>query len=420
MIQDKALEILKSGVNVFLTGPAGSGKTYVLNKFIDHLREEGINYAVTASTGIASTHLNGTTVHSWSGIGIKHTLTELDIEKFRNNKYIVHNYKTTDVLIIDEISMLHSYQINMIDIIAKRILNSPEPFGGIQVVVCGDFFQLPPVADERVPKVRYAYENGSWRKADFKVCYLSEQHRQKDDPLIDILNAIRSDTVSDKTMELLKTRFNKPIENETKITKLYTHNVNVDEINNDELKKIDEETHSFSMYCSGNEYAVEALKKRCLAKEVLHLKVGAKVMFIKNDRQGRYVNGTQGIVTGYTGSGIPIVKTSGGEIQAWVDEWKFEKDDQVVAQINQIPLVLAWAITIHKSQGMTLDSAEVDLSGAFELGMGYVALSRVRSLNGLNIIGLNEIALRVNEKVLLQDKVFEKESDDIANLDFKN
>jgi ATP-dependent DNA helicase PIF1 len=412
MLQENALDILKSGKNVFLTGPAGSGKTYVLNKFIDYLREEDISYATTASTGIASTHLNGTTVHSWSGIGIKNTLNELDIAKFKSNKHLVHNYRTTDVLIIDEISMLHAYQINMIDIIAKRILESELPFGGIQVVVCGDFFQLPPVPDDRIQKVRYAYETGSWKNADFNVCYLSEQHRQVNDPLIDILNSIRSDSVSEKTLELLETRFNKPVSNEDKLTKLYTHNVNVDEINNKELKKIDEETHSFSMYSSGNEYAVEALKKRCLAKEVLHLKVGAKVMFIKNDRQGRYVNGTQGVVIGFAPSGLPIVKTNNGEIPAYTEEWKFEKDDKVVAAITQIPLVLAWAITIHKSQGMTLDSAEIDLSGAFELGMGYVALSRVRGLDGLNIIGMNDIALRVSPKILLQDKIFKEESDE--------
>lgn len=175
MQQSEALNILKLGKNVFLTGAAGTGKTYVLNQYIDYLKNNHVNVAVTASTGIAATHLQGCTVHSWSGIGIKESLREVDLDKLIKTPRIKRNYKLTKVLVIDEVSMLHKYQLDMIDAIARFILKNDHPFGGIQVVLCGDFFQLPPVSNRGLKStVQFAFESESWSIADFQVCYLQK------------------------------------------------------------------------------------------------------------------------------------------------------------------------------------------------------------------------------------------------------
>jgi len=410
MRQDEALNLMKMGNNIFLTGAPGSGKTYLLNKYIHYLREHNIEVAVTASTGIAATHLQGITIHSWSGIGIKDKVTEEDLEKLRATKLIKRNYEKTKVLIIDEISMLHKHQLDMIDSIARYILSSAETFGGMQVILCGDFFQLPPVSSSSLTqKKHFAFEALAWENGNLHVCYLHEQYRQGDDPLLTILQDIRSGTAGEQTKIPLRTRYKKEPEGTTKATKLYSRNINVDGINESELLSIRAEEKTFDMVSEGVSALVHSLKKSCLAQETLKLKIGAEVIFIKNDTGGKYVNGTRGIVVGFDKSSkdYPIVKTyDNRSIIAHPEEWKYEEGGIVRATITQVPLRLAWAITIHKSQGMTLDAAEIDLSDAFEPGMGYVALSRVRSLNGLKLMGLNEIALKVHPQILQQDKIF--------------
>jgi len=413
MQQDEALNLLKMGKNIFLTGAAGSGKTYLLNKYINYLKDNNIRVAVTASTGIAATHLYGTTIHSWSGIGVRDTLTNKDLEKLLTTARIKSNYKKTKVLIIDEISMLHPHYLDMIDSIARYILGSDQAFGGIQLVLCGDFFQLPPVSsDPSAEEKRFAFEASTWKDGDFQVCYLQEQHRQGNDPLLTVLNDIRNGTAGEHTKVPLRTRYKKEPQGATKATKLYSRNINVDAINERELANIDGQEKTYAMTTNGFSALVEGLKKSCLAPEQLKLKLGAEVMFIKNDTTGRYVNGTRSVVVGFDKlEGWPIVKTYNNKtIIASPEEWKLEDHGIVRATITQIPLRLAWAITIHKSQGMTLDAAEIDLGDAFEPGMGYVALSRVRSLTGLKLMNLNEMALKVHPKVLQHDQVFKDNS----------
>lgn len=413
MQQDEAFNLLKMGKNIFLTGAAGSGKTYLLNKYINYLKDNNVRVAITASTGIAATHLQGTTIHSWSGIGVKNNLTQKDLEKLSTSR-IKSNYKKAKVLIIDEISMLHTHQLNMVDSIARYILGCDEAFGGIQVVLCGDFFQLPPVfSGPSVEEKRFAFEASAWQEGNFHVCYLQEQHRQGNDPLLVVLNDIRSGTVGEHTKVPLRTRYKKEPQGATKATRLYSHNVNVDTINENELAHIEGQEKIFTMMTEGFSALVEGLKKSCLASEQLKLKIGAEVMFIKNDSLGRYVNGTRGVVVGFEKSeeNWPIIKTYDNKIMiAYPEEWKYEDNGVVRAIITQVPLRLAWAITIHKSQGMTLDAAEIDLGDAFEPGMGYVALSRVRSLNGLKLMNLNEMALKVHPKILQHDQVFKDSS----------
>jgi ATP-dependent DNA helicase PIF1 len=404
MTQKEALDILKTGRSVFLTGAAGSGKTFVLREYIEYLKNLGADIGITASTGIAATHMGGITIHSWSGIGIRDSLSKSDLQEIAEKKHIKNKVKKAQVLIIDEISMLHHFRLDLIDKVIREVKNSPEPFGGMQVVFCGDFFQLPPIKRAGDGEIFFAYHSNAWKSLDLKICYLSEQHRQSDLEYLKILNEIRDASVSFETMKILKTRFDKKSEFEP--TKLYSHNRDVNSENETELTKIPGKVFEYQMQEKGRHNLVEILKKSCLAPETLRLKLGAKVMFVKNNFEEGYVNGTLGIVVKCGFEEIKVKTLSGVVIDVERESWRIEEDGKSRAEIIQYPLRLAWAITVHKSQGMSLDTAEVDLSASFEKGMGYVALSRVRSLAGLFLKGLNDMALKVNEEVLEFDKKF--------------
>ncbi len=406
MTQDQALDILKMGHNVFLTGPAGCGKTFLLNSYIDYLKAHVVPVAVTASTGIAATHMDGVTIHSWSGIGIREQLSELDLKNLFYNILTRERLNGVRVLIIDEISMLADFHIDMVDLVCRRLRQNPAPFGGLQVIFCGDFFQLPPVQTSGNPAPNFACAASAWEMAGVKVCYLEKQYRQNDERFLEVLNAVRASEVTDKTLAILMERHQKTVEGFLKPTKLYTHNGDVDAINAFELAQIDAPGAVYTMEERGELNLVAKLKKNCLAPQELVVKIGAVVMFVKNNFSRGYVNGTIGTVVGFdTENNYPIVKVmNGAEIVAIPASWKFEEDGNPEAEIIQIPLRLAWAITVHKSQGMSLDCAEIDLSKAFIEGMGYVALSRVRTLHGIKLMGINKKALQVNPSVTELDK----------------
>ncbi len=407
MTQHQALKILKSGVNVFLTGSAGTGKTFLLNQFVSYLKKAKIKVAVTASTGIAATHLEGRTIHSWSGIGIRKDMDEKAIKRLVKNKNLYKKIRKTKVLIIDEISMFDADRLDLVDRICKKIREPFLPFGGIQTIVCGDFFQLPPIS--RGQKPRFAYESSVWRNSDIKVCYLNKQFRQNDLEFTNILNKIRLNKAGQKELNSLKTRLYKSINSSIKPTQLYTHNINVDKINDYELSRIPKKEMTYYMTSYGNKDLVDFLKKSCLSPEELKLRVGAIVMFVKNNFDAGYVNGTLGKVIDYDDNEYPVIKIkSGRKIIASPSSWTIEEDDKVIASIKQIPLRLAWAITVHKSQGMSLDTAEIDLSKSFECGMGYVALSRVRTLDNIKLMGINQLALKVNSEIVEKDKEFKE------------
>jgi ATP-dependent exoDNAse (exonuclease V) alpha subunit len=411
MTQQEALDILKLGHNVYLTGSAGSGKTYVLNKYIEYLREHDIEVGITASTGIAATHMNGMTIHSWSGLGIRDTLTPQDLDAMEEKQYLWKRFQHTKVLIIDEVSMLHHFRLDLIERICRTFKRNDKPFGGLQVILCGDFFQLPPVARRGEQPAQFIYHSAAWEMMNVKVCYLHEQHRQKDEEFLQVLNDLRANSMSSETLNLLTARFNKKPEVSIQPTKLYTHNVDVDMINDEELAKIEGETQQYFMTEHGKEHIVDIVKKSCLAPSVLSLKKGAQVMFVKNNYEAGYANGTLGTIVDFDHSRLPIVKlASGKRITVQPMEWQIMEEGRLLAEIKQIPLRLAWAITIHKSQGMSLDAIEVDLSKSFEKGMGYVALSRVRTLSGLKLLGLNDVALEVHEEVLEFDKTLKQAS----------
>ena len=458
MRQSSALDILKTGQNVFLTGSAGSGKTYTLNQYIDYLRARRVPVAVTASTGIAATHMNGTTIHSWSGIGIKDELSDRDLTNLSRKQFLADRLKDTAVLIIDEISMLHAKQINLVSQVLKHVRKNDKAFGGIQVVVAGDFFQLPPIGSKgESNREKFAFMSEAWLDAKFHICYLSEQHRQVSEAanggldLDDILNQIRRQEVTFEAIAALEATFDQNVD--IKRTRLYTHNLNVNKINDKELADLSGEMMRFEAISVGDSKLVETLKKTVRTQDDLVLKVGSKVMFIKNNTELGVSNGTMGELIGFaavkvddskdssddliedgdvgndkqaaksakekakkdkakikkpTTQKMPVVRlNTGREVIAEPEEWIIEDETgDVLASYEQVPLCLAWAITIHKSQGMTLEAAEIDLSRTFELGQGYVALSRLKSLAGLQLLGMNEMSLQLDPLARGADKRF--------------
>lgn len=434
MTQEESLNILKTGANVFLTGEPGSGKTHTVNAYVRFLRERGVEPAITASTGIAATHIGGFTIHSWSGIGIRRMLSAYDLDLIAQNKRVVSRVSTARILIIDEVSMLSAQTFAMVDAVCREIRRDTNPFGGLQVILVGDFFQLPPISrrdgydrgkiqeamQEKIfveqAKPQFAFSSSAWNTLNPVVCYLSEQHRQDDGAFLEFLSAIRSGAVSERHRVLLSSRFAASVKNDT--TELYSHNIDVDRINERELSKLPGGAALFSMESRGPENFVLALKRGCLSPETLSLKVGARVMFTKNDVMAhKYANGTLGIVVGFSKeTGSPLVKTNGGRtVSAEPEEWSFQDGGKILARLIQIPLRLAWAITVHKSQGMSLDGAHMDLSDTFEYGQGYVALSRVRTLQGLTIAGFNERALQVHPEILEKDDNFQTQSKEARN-----
>jgi len=402
--QLEALEILKKGGNVFLTGEPGAGKTHTIGMFIEYLNKKGADYAITASTGIAASHINGSTIHSFTGIGIHKNLEPDHVQFIRRNKWVAERVKTAKHLVIDEISMLDGTTLDDVNKVMKAIHNNDKPFGGVQVVFVGDFFQLPPVTKGE-PQT-FAFESDAWIDADPTVCYLTEQHRQSDAEFLEILSGMRNGTTTDSHKKRLKDCSLNHIPD----TRLFTHNADVDNLNATELSKLPGKVTTYKMHEGGNPKLVEALKKSCLSPEKLELKVGAVVMFTRNNFKAGYVNGTIGKVTGFR-KGDPIVTISGGKaIIPEYAEWNFSERKVVKAYIRQMPLRLAWAITVHKSQGMSLDQALIDLSQTFEYGQGYVAISRVRTLQGLHLKGINPKVFAMHPKVIEQDILFRSKS----------
>jgi len=421
MKQETALALLKQGKNVFLTGQAGAGKTYVINQYTNWLRTHNIDPAITASTGIAATHIGGTTIHSWSGLGILNRVTDQDLDDLLSREHLWKRIANTHVLVIDEISMIGPDFLDGIDRVCRAIREKPDvAFGGIQVVFSGDFFQLPPVVrrdqvDPNRKQKRYAWQAQSWLDAQIVPCYLSTQYRQSDDDsLLRILNDIRDGEATEDSLSDLKERFNVPFDEKNPPIRLYTHNADVDSINQKQLDELEELPHFFEATTRGSKKNIAILEKGCMAHMNLELKVGAIVMFIKNNHEKNYANGSMGVITEFDShSGYPLVDLySGGTILASPDTWAIEQDGKSTAEINQIPLRLAWAITIHKSQGMSLDAAEIDLTNCFEMGQGYVALSRVRSLDGLYLKGFNATATQMDPLTIRVDGRFQELSRD--------
>ncbi len=408
MKQKTALEILKSGKNVFITGSAGTGKTYLLSLYTQYLKERRVYPTIVAPTGIAASHLGGQTIHSFFALGIRDSIDESYVDFLLDKKYLKTRFSKLKLLIIDEVSMISPEIFSSMDLILRGFKGTDTPFGGVQVVISGDFFQLPPVS--KVPKEkRFAWQSPAWKALDLQTCYLEEKFRQDDDRLIQVLDDIRAGEISSSSEALLESRHEKVLTSHFNPTKLYTHNVDVDRINLDELDKLEGEPKLFVHESKGSEKNIEKIFKSSLVLGELALKKGAVVIFIKNNTEAGYVNGTTGTVQSFSPiDKMPIVITTEGlKIKLEPEDWSLENDSgKVTATVSQVPLRLAWAITIHKSQGMTLDAAEIDLSKTFETGQGYVALSRIKNIEGLRLMGLNPMALRVDPLILhIDDRI---------------
>lgn len=480
MTQADALDILKTGANVFLTGAPGAGKSYVLRAYVSWLEFHDVHAAITAYTGIAASHINGRTLHSWAGLSFAQLTPDQERDRIRANEYLAARVRKAKVLIIDEISMVKPEDFMRVDFICKTARGSLEPFGGLQLICCGDFFQIPPVdnsrgeTDEALAKMRAEWARGNsaldimnsvlsnprpvtrapawqppekreavndeaavegkfvidspiWAAAKMRVCYLHEQHRQGDAALLGILDEIRKGEVSTASRALLQSRIGAKVSAPVGLARLYTHNENVDEINATELAKLKTPPVVYDIFSSGGANLVEKLKKDHRVDKLV-LKVGARVMFTRNNPGEGFANGTLGeiveFVSGAAGNEetvgmVTLVNTEPSPVVLTFDNrrivvsrehWEIEEDGKVRASITQMPLKLAWAITVHKSQGMTLDAAEIDLSRAFERGMGYVALSRVKSLANISLLGFNQTALEVSDRIKKIDAEFLKQS----------
>jgi ATP-dependent DNA helicase PIF1 len=412
--QKQALAIMMSGANVFLTGAPGAGKTYVLNQYIKRAERAGKVVAVTASTGIAATHLNGTTIHSWSGLGIRDYLTSDDRRWLADNERLIKRYNSTNVLVIDEVSMLHGKRLDMINEAAKILRDNEAPFGGLQIIMVGDLFQLPPIS-RGGEAIDFMHSSAAWRELKPEICYVTEQHRQAGhDGLLALLEAMRRGEVDEVHEATISDRLGREPDKHTIVTRLYSHNVDVEAINQRYLDALDHDSICYTMQPKGRKSKVEVLVKSVLAPESLELKIGAEVMFVANNFAEGYVNGSRGKVIDFK-KDLPVVRLMNGRIiTVEPHTWSISEDGKVRAEVAQIPLRLAWAITIHKSQGMSLDAAEVDLSRAFTPSMGYVALSRVRSLDGLYIKGINRMAMMMHPDIYSFDVLLRQASAELA------
>lgn len=404
MKQELALEVLLAGHSALLTGPAGAGKTFVLNKFIQHAKQAGKKVAVTATTGLAATHLGGNTIHAWSGIGVRDYLPQGFADNMPKTRR--ETIEKTDILIIDEISMLHDFRLDMVDEVCRLVRRKDVPFGGMQVVMSGDFFQLPPINRTDARAGGFVVSSLVWDELAPAILYLQEQYRQDDEVLLGILNALRASDVRRHHAETLLAR-TEVVPDDDDITELHTVNCDVDAINARRLADLSGDAHHYEQVTTGAASYVETLQRSVLAPADLVLKKGALVMAVKNSPTRQFANGSIGTVVDFEPvTEYPVVEFKNGRTVTMVpDSWELRDGDKKRASISQIPLRLAWAITVHKSQGMTLDAARIDLRKAFVPGMGYVALSRVKNIENLYLYGINRMALQMSEDAVAINEV---------------
>ena len=392
--QQRGMELFKEGKNIFISGPAGTGKSHLISEIYKECRG---NIQVCATTGCAASLLQcvgAKTIHSWSGIGSGVGSSRDVISRINTNKKIMNQWKKINILVIDEISMLSAKTFTLLDDVAKSIRSNPYPFGGIQVILTGDFYQLPPIGNQNDPmSCAFCFESERWGSTIDQVIELTTCFRHADELYATIMNEVRIGVMTKKNNDILKSRVTKCDKDHPHCI-IYPNRYKVDRLNNDRLHKLDPETqHIYTPISSNPRYNVHR-------HEPVELRVGAEVMCTANiETFGVHylVNGTPGRVVAFRDE-LPVVSFRSG-ITRVIGHHEFPTEIEDVHVIH-IPLMLAWAITIHKSQGITLQSAEIDAgSGIFECGQTYVALSRLKTLDGLYLSGYDVSKIKVNKKV---------------------
>lgn len=396
---EKILDFISLNKNIFLHGPGGTGKTYTIKKIAE--KYDKYSY-LTATTGVAAVTIGGMTLHSYAGIGIGNDTDKNLLSRVMRNYGAKNRIIQTKILIIDEISMMGSSLFDTLDYIFRNVRRDQRPMGGIQIIICGDLLQLPPVKDG------WIFESKAFQKCEFVRVEFKIPKRFDDIIYHNMLLRIRLGRPTKEDIEILNSRIKQPPDELVKPTRLYSTNVNVDYENKIEMEKLDETPFLFAAedhYNTSNERQDEIFKKQLdqiIPKNII-LKVGAQVMLKYNYLvSGGLVNGSRGVITHIEdGQYIDVLFKNGVTCSFEYHEWEVkEKGTKNSATREQIPFVPAYAITIHKSQSITLDYAVCDLSNVFEYGQAYVALSRIRNLEGLFLLGFDETGIKANKKVL--------------------
>ncbi|XP_076181027.1 pif1 DNA helicase [Ptiloglossa arizonensis] len=403
--QAKVLDAVISGKNIFFTGSAGTGKSFLLRKIIAALPPD-VTIA-TASTGVAACHIGGITLHQFAGIGLGTGNLERCYQLASRNSS-AGLWRKTKHLIIDEISMVEADFFDKIEAVARHIRKNDRPFGGIQLILCGDFFQLPPVSS-RDKKAKFCFQSDKWEKCVHFNFELLKVHRQKDSKFINILNNIRIGRVTDNITETLKATAKQKIENNGILaTRLCSHVNEAEEINEFQLNELKSESYVYAAQDS-DQSMFTILNQQLPVPGKLVLKVGAQVMLLKNiNISDGLVNGARGIVIKFTDN-LPVVQfKSGISYHAKLEKWSLKTNMGNIVHRKQIPLKLAWAFSIHKSQGLTLDCVEMCLAKVFDAGQAYVALSRAQSLECLRVLDFNNQQVWAHSDVLLFYKKFRR------------
>ena len=426
-LQQKAFDKYCNKENLFITGPGGSGKSALIKKIVQDANHKKRKIQVCGLTGCAAVLLHGCkakTLHSFAGIGLGNGDNQILSFQIATNKYKSKNWKKVDLLIIDEVSMMSVKILELLDLIAKKCRKNNDLFGGIQLIFSGDFFQLPPVGNDSDPSTcQFCFESPKFNEL-FPLenqIYFKKIFRQKDLIYSKILNQIRVGKMSSNSIAILNSCVGKslPLNCELKPTIILPLKRMVDKINLDSLQKLDSEEHYFQSKCVNSSNEKEGLKpisksqmkkefdyleSNTTANKLLILKKKAQVMCIANlnqhDDKDIICNGSQGIVVDFQAhTGFPIVKFKNGT-QKVMSPHSWESDQYPTLSLQQIPLMLSWAITIHKAQGASIDLAEIDVgNNIFAAGQTYVALSRVVSLEGLYLRNFDYKKIKVNKKV---------------------
>lgn len=408
--QKKFFKEFFKGKNIFLTGPAGTGKSFCIETLFNYLFSKGVFIGKSALTGVAALNIGGSTIHSWAGLGLADEDADSLKKKALQNKRARDRIRGTGVLFIDEVSMASADLINKIDVVFKHIRGNDSPFGGMQIIFSGDYLQLPFVSKGYGEQLKFGFTSRAWKEAKVSTIHLTKLVRQDENtPFAKMLQELRFGRISD--LELIESRIGAKLNTAVEPIRIFCLNNDIDNYN---LRKYRELKGQESVYIakdSGNaDRYVNFFDKNCPAPPILRLRVGAQVMLLANvDVENGLVNGSIGTVEGFTPNG-PIVKFSNGQNHV-VDNHKWEVKEQeldimgkmrykVAASRQQVPLKLAWATSTHRQQGSTLEHAIVDLTNAFEYGMCYVALSRVKTLDGLSLVGFHPRKVKAHPECL--------------------